>query len=174
MLRAWTYAFLLVLSSRSLIAQTPPPELPTTQAMLAEIRQLRSDLQTTAATIQRVNILMFRLQTEAQILDRLTQKSDQVRTQCDQAQSNQKMFASQLEDTQTDKGAMQDAGSQRLFERNVASLKLALAELATEVPRCQAEQAETESQLRNQQSKMNDLQDQLEKLDKALAAYAGK
>jgi hypothetical protein len=42
------------------------------------------------------------------------------------------------------------------------------------VPRCQAEQAEAESQLRIEQNKMNDLQDQLDKLDKALSAYGAK
>jgi chromosome segregation ATPase len=142
--------------------------------MLAEIRQLRSDLQTAAATIERVNIVMFRLQTQAGVVDRLTQKLDQVRTQCDQAQTNQKMFAGQLEDAQADRGGVQDTGTQKIFDRNIATLRSALAELASEVPRCQAEQAEAETQLRGEQNKMNELQDQLEKLDKALAGYGGK
>jgi chromosome segregation ATPase len=142
--------------------------------MLAEIRQLRSDLQIAAATIQRVNIVMFRLQTQAGVVDRLTQKVDQVHTQCDQAQTNQKMFAVQLEDAQADRGGVQDTGAQKNFDRNVANLKSALVELTIEVPRCQADQAVAEAELRSEQNKINELQDQLEKLDKALAVYGGK
>jgi len=142
--------------------------------MLAEIRQLRSDLQIAAATIQRVNIVMFRLQTQSGVVDRLTQKVDQVRAQCDQAQTNQKLFAVQLEDVQADRGGLQDTGAQKMFDRNVANLKSAVVALAIEVPRCQAEQAGAESELRSEQNKMNELQDQLEKLDKALAVYSGK
>ena len=174
MLRSWLYCSLLILTSRPLTAQTPPTDLPTPQAMLAEIRQLRSDLQIAAATIQRVNIVMFRLQTQSGVVDRLTQKVDQVRTQCDQAQTNQKMFVARLEDFQADRSGVQDTGAQKMFERNVANLKSAVVELASEVPRCQAEQAGAETELRSEQNKMNELQDQLEKLDKALAVYGGK
>jgi chromosome segregation ATPase len=174
MVRSWLYCSLLIFTSRPLTAQTPPTDLPTTQAMLAEIRQLRSDLQIAAATIQRVNIVMFRLQTQAGVVDRLTQRVDQVRAQCDQAQTNQKAFAVQLEDAQADRGGVQDAGAQKMFDRNVANLKSALVELTIEVPRCQADQAVAETELRSEQNKMNELQDQLEKLDKALAVYGGK
>jgi chromosome segregation ATPase len=174
MLRSWLYCSLLVFTYRPLTAQTPSTDLPTTQAMLAEIRQLRSDLQIAAATIQRVNIVMFRLQTQAAVADRLTQKVDQVHAQCDQAESNQKMFAVQLEDAQADRGGVQDTGAQMSFDRNVARLKSALVELTIEVPRCQADQAVAETELRNEQNKMNELQDQLERLDKALAVYGGK
>jgi chromosome segregation ATPase len=174
MLRPWVYCSLLVLTSRSSPAQSLPSEAPATQAMLAEIRQLRSDLQTAAITIQRVNIVIFRLQAQSSVLDRLTQKVDQVREQCEQAQTNQKMFAAQLEASEADRGGIKDPASPRIFEQSVADLKSALAGLAAEVPRCQAEQAEAESQLRSEQNKMSDLQDQLEKLDKALAAYVGK
>jgi chromosome segregation ATPase len=174
MLRSWLYGSLLVLTSLPLMAQTPPAELPTPQAMLAEIRQLRSDLQIAAAMIQRVNIVMFRLQTQAGVIDRLTQRIDQVHAQCEQAQSTQKMFAGQLEATQSESGSAQDARAQKNFERNVANIKSALMELTIEVPRCQAEQALAETELRGEQNKMNELQEQLEKLDKALAVYGGK
>lgn len=173
MFRFGIYSSLLFLTFQLLPAQTASSDLPTPQAMLAEIRQLRSDLQTAAATIQRVNIVMFRIQTEASTVERLTQKLEQVRSRCDQAQANQKMFASQIEDAQADKGA-QDPALQNRFERNLANLKSALAELSLEVPRCQAEQADTDSHLRTAQNRVIDLQDQLEKLDKVLGLYAVK
>jgi chromosome segregation ATPase len=155
---------MLVVASRVLIAQTPVSDAQVTQAVLAEIRQLRSDLQTAAATIQRVQIVMFRIQAEAGVVDRITQPVDQVRGQCDLEQENQKAFAGELEDAEAGKGSVQE----------LARVKLALAALGTAVPQCQAEQAEAESQLRTEQNKMADLQDQLEKLDKALAAVGGK
>jgi chromosome segregation ATPase len=108
------------------------------------------------------------------VVDRLTQKVDQVHAQCDQAQTNQKMLAAQLENAQADRGSVQDTGAQKSFDRNVSNLKSALVELTIEVPRCQADQAVAESELRSEQNKINELQDQLERLDKALAMYGGK
>jgi chromosome segregation ATPase len=156
-----------------LLAQTPGDDS-LAQAMLAEIRQLRSDLQTAAATIQRVNIVMFRIETQAGVVEHATQRVDQIRMQCNQAQANQKMFANQVEQAEANGHSLEDAVMEQSFGRNLANLKSALAELAVEIPRCQAEQAEAENQLRNEQNRMNDLQDQLEKLDKALSAYAAK
>jgi len=115
---------MIVFAFHALPAQAPASDPSLTQAMLAEIRQLRSHLQTTAATIQRVNIVMFRIQTQS--------------------------------------------------GQDLAELRWDLTRLAVEVPRCQAEQAEAEIQLRTEQNRLSDLQDQLEKLDKALSAYAAK
>jgi chromosome segregation ATPase len=158
-----------VLTSQLLTAQTPASDPPATQSLLAEIRQLRSDLQAAAVTIQRAQIVMFRIQTQAGVLDRAGQRADQARTQCDQLQSNQKTFASQLENAEATKGSV-DPATLKDFDRNMAQLKSMIAELEADVPRCQSEQAEAESQLRTEQNKMNDFQDQLDKLDKALSS----
>jgi predicted nucleic acid-binding Zn-ribbon protein len=174
MFRSLVHWSMLALTSPILMAQTPASDPPATPSVLAEIRQLRSDLQAAAVTIQRAQIVMFRMQVQTGVLDRATQRADQVRTQCDQAQSNQRVFASQLEDSEAAKDSVEDPGMRKNFERNMANLKSAIAALEAEVPRCQAEQAEAESQLRIEQNKMNDLQDQLDKLDKALSAYGAK
>ena len=63
------------------------------QAMLAEIRQLRNDLQTAAATIQRVQIAMYRLQSQEAVMERVTRRRDQLRDQCTQIRQQQKELA---------------------------------------------------------------------------------
>ena len=75
---------LLLLSTPLLLtaaafAQTASPDTQLTQALIAEIHQLRQDLQTTAVTIQRVQIVMYRLQTEASLLYRATERLDNAR-----------------------------------------------------------------------------------------------
>src|SRR5271168_1922446 len=67
------------------------------QALVSEIRELRQDLLTTAATIQRVQIGMYRLQAEAGLLDKATQRFDQARMVCKQAEAQQKSAQSQIE-----------------------------------------------------------------------------
>src|SRR5260370_24230966 len=64
-------AFLLPLFTVAIsFAQTPSQDMQVTQALLAEIRLLRQDLQATAVTIQRVQLIMFRMQTATAPLNR--------------------------------------------------------------------------------------------------------
>src|ERR1035438_5851095 len=90
------YLLMLLLAVAVAVAQTPPTDSQLTQTLLSEVRRLRSDLQTAAATIQRVQIVMYRLQSESNVLDRATQRFEQARGACTQAEEQRKMFADQL------------------------------------------------------------------------------
>jgi hypothetical protein len=61
MLRPAVLALSLLLFSSSALGQATPTESPTLQAVLAEIRQLRQDLQTSAIAARRARILIYRL-----------------------------------------------------------------------------------------------------------------
>ena len=151
-------------------AQAPAPsDAPILQALLTEIRELRQDLQTTAAAIQRVQIVMFRVQTEAQFLSRATQRVDEARNRCNNAQQQKRFLATQIEQLEARRSNPQTAADQALAD-NIARLKANLESMGTEEQQCQAREIEASAQLRDEQNKMNDLQDQLDKLDKALAA----
>jgi chromosome segregation ATPase len=164
----------LLLGSGAAFTQTASSESQIAQTMLAEIRQLRSDLQTTAATIQRVQIVMYRLQSEAALLDRATQRLEQARAECNQVQARRAALASQIDQAEARQTRSQNPLEQKNAEEMIAGLKANAGLLATEEQQYQTERADAESQFRTEQAKMNDLQDQLDRLDKVLAAYTSK
>jgi len=135
---------------------------------------LRSDLQLTAATIQRVQIVMYRMQAQANALDRASQRFDQARAASNDAQSQQRMLAQQIEVWEGQRRAAQDAAQGKTAEQMLESLKAHTEALAAQEQERQAEQTEAETQLRAEQAKMNDLQEQLDKLDRLLSGFGAK
>jgi chromosome segregation ATPase len=163
----------LLLISGGAIAQTAPGDAQVTQSLLVEIRQLRNDLQNAAVTINRVQIVMFHLQFETYALDRATQRLDQARAACSQAEMQGKMSKSRIEEAEAARGS-QNPSDQKAAEQYLANLKSNLEMSDAEEQQCQVERADAENQFRTEQAKVNDLEEQLDKLDKALAGYASK
>jgi chromosome segregation ATPase len=150
-------------------SQTSQPDPQLTQALLTEIRHLRADLQTTAATVQRVQIVMYRLQAETEVLNRATGRAEMAHRQCDQARQQRTFAAQQIDRLQSALPTARTPEQRAELEQTLANLRSNLEMSATEDQECQAEVQEAELQLRAEQAKMSDLQDQLDKLDKALA-----
>jgi hypothetical protein len=166
--RTLTYGLALFLNGA--FAQTLLPDSQATQSVLTEIRQLRHDLQTAAATIQRVQIVMYRLQAGAALMHRATQRLDQARGGCTQGQMQRKRLAAQIEQAETRKRNAQNPSDQKAAEEMLSNLKASDEMWASQEQECLIEQTEAETQFRAEQAKMNELQAQLDKLDRLLAA----
>jgi chromosome segregation ATPase len=149
----------VALMTATACAESDSKDSSVTQTLLTEIRQLRQDLQRTAATIQRVQIAVYRVQSQTEPLDRANSRLESVRTRCSELQDQLKLTVSEVE---------QVAGPQR------EALKADAARLTDEEQQCRTEQAEAETQVRAEQLKMDDYQEQLNRLDAVLAAYGGK
>ncbi len=156
------------------LAETNSADSPLAQSMLTEIRLLRQDLQGAAATIQRVQIAMYRVQAQSSQLDRATQRVEQSRVGCMGMQWQQKNNTRQMEQAQARKANAQNPQEQKAAEAELQQLRLFTEQLASQEQQCQIEQAEADNQFRQEQAKMNDLQDQLDKLDRVLAGYGKK
>jgi chromosome segregation ATPase len=174
MRRTLIYSLTLLIQAAAAVAQTAPPDSQMTQTMLTEIRQLRHDLQAAAAVIQRVQIVMYRLQTETTVLDRTTQRLDQARSSCNQAQTQRRMVTAQMEQAEARKHNSQSQADQRAEEEVLFRLKSSIEMLAGEEQQCQVEQVDAETRFRTEDARVKDLQDQLDKLDKVLAGYGSK
>ncbi len=142
--------------------------------MLAEVRQLRQDLQTAAAAIQRVQIVMFRLQVQGAALEGARQRLENARFACSQAPMQRQNAMSQMDEAQARKRNAQSPAEQRVAEAMLSQLNSQIEMAAKQEQECQAPRAEAETEFRNEEAKMNDLQDQLERLDKMLAGYGRK
>lgn len=154
--------------------QTGPPDNQVTLALLAEIRQLRQDLQITAATIQRVQIVMYRLQVQTDSLNHAAGLRESAQNECRQTEFQRKNITAQIQATEARLRNPQNPSEKSSAEEQLAQLKSSLEDLATEERDCQAQIVETENQFRAEQARLNDLQDQLDKLDKTLAAARPK
>ena len=159
----------LLLRTTGVTAQTAPLDTQTTQAMLSEIRQLRQDLQATAAVIQRVQIVVYRIQAQESLLDRATQRLETARNICKGSEMQRKHFTTQIERAEAARRNAQNTSDRQAAEELLANLKSSAEMFASEVSDCQRGQVDAEIQLRAEQARMSELQDQLEKFDKILA-----
>jgi chromosome segregation ATPase len=167
-------AFLLSLFTAAIcLSQTQSQDTQVTQALLTEIRLLRQDLQATAATIQRVQLVMFRMQTAAAALNRATQRLDEARNRCNFVQPQRKMLTVQIEQAENRQRTAQ-GGIDTWAGEEVARLKGNLEMLAVQEQQCQSALLDADSQFRAEQAKMNELQDQFDKFDRALAEITRK
>jgi chromosome segregation ATPase len=156
------------------LAENNTSDPQTVQTLLTEVRQLRHDLEAVASTIQRVQITMFRLQSQTVLLDRASERVGQARTRCQGMQLEHQQLTSQMEEVRKGGVPVRDSLDQQSPAMRLASLQSSLQDLAAEEQRCQVEQAEAEGRFRMEQAKMNDLEDQLDRLDRALSAVPGK
>ena len=159
----------LLLRTTGIFADTTPVDSQMTQAVLTEIRLLRQDLQAAAAIIQRVQIVLYRIQAQQNQLDHATQRLETARDVCKGAEMQHKQFTTQIEQTESAKRSAQNASDRQAAEEMLARLRSSAEMFASEAGDCQGNQVDAEIQVRAEQAKMSELQDQLERLDKVLA-----
>src|SRR5260221_3945998 len=70
----------LLLISISAFGQSGSNDSQTLQALLAEVRQLRHDLQTTTVAVQRAQILIYRVQAQESVVRRMQERVDDARS----------------------------------------------------------------------------------------------
>ena len=155
-------------------AETVSSEPQLTQALIAEIRNLRIDVQNTATTIQRVQIMMYRLQAQAAILDRAEQRMNEARTNCRNAEQQQKSASLQIEGTESRMRDIKDPSQRNAMEERLLDLKFSAETSKQEAQECQAEQINAENGFRGEQSKMSELQGQLDRLEQELTMRVAK
>jgi len=156
----------------SAFGQEPAKEPDTLKALLAEVHQLRQNLEGMTVASQRVQIALYMLQTQDAAVTRSAQRLDSLRSRC----------------SGTDEARQHTAADIQLLERNFSSgnfnqteteavkqrmneLKRHLDAQTAEVQTCQAGEAEASSQLRNDQGKLMELQERILRLDKALEQF---
>ena len=174
MIRTVVCFVMVLFGSTAAVTQTASPDSQMTQTMLAEIRQLRLDIQTAAATIQRVQIGMFRLQAQAAQFQRAKERLEQAHGLCRGMQWQRKNLSTQVEQAEALKRNAQNSSDQQRAEQMFSQIQSEAASLTTLEQECQVEQADAEVQFRTEEGKMNDLQDRLDRLDRILASYGQK
>ena len=155
-------------------AQTASPDTQALQALVAEIRQLRQDMQATTLATQRVQIVLYRLQTQTALVTRASSRLDDARSSLGNAQSDKKTIADRLPQMEESAKSVQDPKERKNMEDAVVGTKMQLERLAADEQRLQARAIDAETQFRTEQNKLADLQDQLDRLDKLLDSLSRK
>ena len=116
MARSFVLAFSLLVFSSPALGQATPAESPTLQAMLAEIRQLRQDLQTSAIAARRAQILIYRLHVQENAVARASQRLDEAKSSAEQLRARTKYQEIQIKQYETLKNRAENAAQRQQFE----------------------------------------------------------
>ena len=168
-------AVLALIAVTSAVAQTASPETQGLQSLVTEIRQLRQDLQATTIATQRVQIVLYRLQTQTALVTRAAWCSwiiSVLRSATfSPKKKSQLLRVQQMEETLK---TTQNPAERKAAEDWLANEKPNLERTAADEQRLQSREIDAETQFRAEQSKLADLQNQLDRLDKLLDSFARK
>ena len=167
--RSCLFIPVLLLIAAPVFGQSTSTDSQTLQALLAEVRQLRHDLQTTTIAAQRAQILLYRLQGQEAAVTRASQKVDDARARIAETQSNRSKLTSDIKRHEDFVSTTEQSPAERKqVEEVLTQLKGKLASLENEEQQRQTREMEAEDQLRTERAKLGELQDQLDRLEKVL------
>ena len=168
MLRPSVLALSLLLFSSSTLGQAAQTESPTLQALLAEIRQLRQDLQTSAIAARRAQILIYRLHVQEAAVARASQRLDEAKSSIEQLRVGRKYQEFRIKQYENMKDQAENAVQRHQFEDAITELKAQMEASVPEEQEAQMREIELEEQSRIEQAKLDQLQNELDRLDQAV------
>jgi chromosome segregation ATPase len=172
-MRTMAFAVILLVASKGL-CQTPANEPGILQSLLVEVHQLRQDIEAMTVASQRVQIALSALQIQDAAVARAAQRLDEARNKCSGTEAHRDHTAAGIQKLESElaSGTLPEAQTKDL-QSMLAQMKSEIEGQAAEVQTCQAAELDASSQLRNDQAKLADLQDRIERLDKTLEKLGG-
>ncbi len=159
----------LLLISMPVFGQSASNDSQTLQALLAEVRQLRHDLQTTTVAAQRAQILIYRVQAQESVVRRMQDRVDDARSRLAQVRFEQNNRAVSIKQIEEKKSHSETPPTeQKDLEDTLTQIKVRFDADANKEGEIQATITDAEDRLRMEQAKLGGLQDQLDRLDKTL------
>ena len=159
----------LLLSSTACFGQTTPADSQTLQALLSEVRLLRQDLQITTIAAQRAQILLYRLQGQEAAVARASQRLEEAKEKLAGIQAQRNYLATDVKRHEDFISNTENPPTQRKeFEERLPRIKSELESTENLLQQQQTRETDAEQYLRAEEVKLSDLQDQLDRLDKAL------
>lgn len=164
----------LALIAKIALGQTSQADSPNSQSLLTEVRQLRLVLQTTAIAGQRIQIALYRLQIQGQTLARLTQRYDDVRSKVADAEFARKRVAASVENMENLQTQTEDARERKNRELDLSQQKKELEMWTSKEQQLRTIESEVLAQSQAEQAKLGELQETLDRMDKALANFGSR
>jgi chromosome segregation ATPase len=153
--------------------QTPAKDTDTLQALLSEVHQLRQDIEIMTAASQRVQIALYTLQMQDAAVVRSTQRLDNQRDRCAAQDFARQQTAAEIQRLEA---ALLDATVPQAQAQSIRArldeMRPTLETQTAGAQSCKAREAEAASQLQKDQSTLDALRSQIDRLDRALANAA--
>jgi len=167
--RSWIVVVCLLFISAAGLGQSTSNDSQGMQALVAEVRQLRKDLQATNGHALKAQILLYRLQIQEATVGRVAQHLNDLRSQLAQTQGHRRDVAATLkrEEESLDNTEISPADPKQI-QREISAKKSELENLAAEEQQRQSAEMEAEEQLRTEQAKLGGLEDRVDRLEKEL------
>lgn len=168
-MRTWLFGLCMLLVSASGLGQSTATESQGMQALVAEVRQLRKDLQATNGYALKAQVLFSRLQFQQAAVARVSGRLSDARGRIAEIQRRRVEVAGTVKRLEESLDSTEPPPADRkqiegLIETNKAELEI----LATEEQQRQATEMDAEEQLRIEQTKLNELEERVDRLEKAL------
>jgi len=147
------------------------------QALLTEVRELRQSIQAMTVSSQRVRILIFNLQMQDAAVSRSSQRLNEAKTRCSAIESRRRSDDAAIQHVESDvaSGKLGPNQTKELQANTLAEVKRMLDLETADLQTCRVAESEAESQVRNDQAKLADAQEKIDRLEKELdKAAAGK
>jgi chromosome segregation ATPase len=138
--------------------------------LLSEVHQLRQDIEAMTVASQRVQIALFSLQMQDAAVARSAERMEAARGRCSALAGNRDHFTREIQRTEAalSTGTLGPVETKEL-QIHLADTKQQTETQTAEVQTCQVAETEAASQLRNDQAKLAEIEEKIERLDKTLA-----
>lgn len=166
-MRQWLILFAaLIITSIPAMPQNSSSDSQTLRDILAEVREMRHDLQKTTAAAQRVQIALYRLQVQDAAVARASKTAEDAHLKLHQTSSDRKQLAALIEHQQS---LLESAGPvDPNRKEQLTMMKGELEQLTKQEPELQAQANDADAQLAREQSKLENLRTLLDELDVTL------
>jgi len=144
------------------------------QALLAEVHQLRQDLQTAAMGARRAQILIHRLYVQEAIVARASQRLDEAKSELAQFEARKKWEALQIKEYEDRRDRAENPAERKQLDNLISNLKSQLEAWNPQEQEAQAKEIELQEQWRVEQAKLDQLQDELDRLDRTVMSASNR
>ena len=165
------FALGFLLLSPATHSQNASPESPTMQALLAEVHQLRQDLQTSAIAARKAQIVIYRLHVQEAIVERTAGRLENAKSAVEQVQTQKKYEELENKNYEAMKDGFNDE-QRKQFEAARARYRAQMEALDSQEQDARTRELELEQEFGIEQAKMARLEDELDRLDKAVENFA--
>ena len=162
----------LLFSSSTAFGQTAPADSQTLQALLTEVHQLRQDMQTAATAARRAQILIYRLYAQEAAVVRASQHLDEAKSVLTQFENQKEWRTAQLKDYEERRDRAENPTDRKQFEDSLSEFKSQMEALVAAEQEAETKKIELEQQFRIEQAKLDQLQNELDQLGRAVMSAA--
>jgi predicted nucleic acid-binding Zn-ribbon protein len=149
-------------------AQAPGSDTQTLQTLLAEVRQLRIALERSTQIAPRIQIAVERLKLQQEHVARVSRQLEDVQRELDHRRAEHPKMLQRLQAMDNAVSQTTNPQEQKDLNYRVSEFKLETELAEKSLQQFQAREGELASQLQSEQSKLTELNDRLNQMERAL------